>query len=206
MLLVGGWNPGDPGSGGIFLDSVYLFDLKDLSSQEMAPVPGGPVSRHAACTVGNRVVVITFRGVLVWDGEGDSLREQPTTGEGPEGLSMWMAGTLARNSGEVRTDDAAGHFLRCAVTALGGSELLVFGGSTREQRMSSDAFVLDTESWAWRKLKVAPGSAAPTPRASSCAAPVDADRCVVFGGAGLGGDGYDARALGLSAAEAPGRG
>ena len=98
------------------------------------------------------------------------MREQPTTGEAPVGLSM------------------------CAAAPLGDSSMLVFGGSTKAQGMSADVYVLDTARWAWRKLRPE-GSAedgrVPTPRGSSSAAPEGEGSCLIFGGAGLGGGGYE---------------
>ena len=122
--------------------------------------------------------------------DGEAVVEQPTTGEAPLGFSM------------------------SAAAPLGEHEMLLFGGSTKNQGMTADAYVLDTRTWAWRKLTAA--GAAPTPRGSACAAAVgrpvcgpnprplgidrtdacmrraraDDNTCVVFGGAGLGGGGY----------------
>ena len=125
-------------------------------------MPCGPVSRHTACKVGDKIVVHTFRGVLVYkDGK---LTEQATTGEAPEGLSM------------------------CAVAPLGDDSMLLFGGSTKTQDLSSDTFILDTNNWTWRKLKCTDG---PCARVTPCAAPVNASKCVLFGGASLGEGGYE---------------
>lgn len=171
LYVFGGWDPAAPGSGGSFLDDVYKLDVASLTWERLVqPMPCGPVSRHSACTVGKDVVVVTFRGVTVLDGATGEMREQPTTGEAPVGLSM------------------------CAAAPLGESSMLVFGGSTKTQGMSADVHVLDTTSWAWRKLRPE-GSAedgrVPTPRGSSSAAPEGEASCLIFGGAGLGGGGYE---------------
>jgi len=174
LHVIGGWHPGEPGSGGTFDDAVWRLDLQTLEWTESEHrVPGGPVSRHSACVLDDdhtgspMVVCHTFRpgadAVLVSTDGAATFRPQPTTGA-PEGLSM------------------------CASCAVGTSRMLVFGGSTREQKMSSDAYLLDAATWTWTKLE-SPG-AGPTPRASSCAAAVGDDTVVVFGGAGIAGDGY----------------
>ena len=162
--LFGGWDPEAPGTGGAFLDDAWRLDLGSLKWTALDALPCGPVSRHTSCTVGNLILVHTFRSTLVCDG--DAVRMQPTTGEGPAGFSM------------------------CAAAPLGQHEMLVFGGSTKTQGMTGDAFVLDTRTWEWRKLRTVTGEAVPTPRGSSCAAPIDGRTCVIYGGAGLGGDGY----------------
>lgn len=168
LYVLGGWDPGAPGSGGSFKDEAWKLDLGSMRWSRLAkPMPCGAVSRHTACTVGERIVVHTFRSTVVVEADG-SMREQPTTGEAPDGLSM------------------------CAAAPLGDEAMLVFGGSTKTQGFSGDVYVLDTRSWRWRKLRPAGGDGvAPSPRGSACAAAVDEATCVVFGGAGVGKRGYD---------------
>ena len=163
LYLFGGWDPEAPGSGGSFKDEVWALDLYSMEWSKREPMPCGPTSRHTACTVGDQIIIHTFRGIYVCDG--GALREQPTSGDAPDGLSM------------------------CVAAALGDNTLLVVGGATREQAMSADARVLDTRTWEWTKLT--PAGAAPSPRASACAASLGDGAAVVFGGAGLGGQGYD---------------
>lgn len=162
LYLFGGWDPGEPGSGGTFLDDVWRLDLETNKWTELEAMPCGPVSRHTACTVGDMIVVHTFRSVLVLkDGK---LTEQETTGEAPEGLSM------------------------CAVAPLGDNTMWIFGGSTKTQALSSDSYVLNTKTWVWTKLSTADG---PSARATPCAATMDDSTCVMFGGASLGEGGYE---------------
>lgn len=163
LYLFAGWDPGEPGSGGTFLNDVWRYDIKKGEWTEEAPMSCGPVSRHTACRVGQMIVVHTFRGVFVLrDGK---LTEQPTSGEAPKGLSM------------------------CAVAPLGGNSMLLFGGSTKTQALSSDTYVLNTETWVWRKLRCS--DEGPCARATPCMAPIDARSCVMFGGASLGEGGYE---------------
>lgn len=166
----GGWDPEEKGSGGTFKDSVHTLDIETLAWAEQAPLPCGPVSRHTACTVGDRIVLHTYKdgGVVVVEADG-AVTEQPTSGDAPSGLSM------------------------CACAALSETEMLVYGGSTKTQGMSADAYVLDCATWEWRKLR--PAGPAPSARGSACACKIElgfggADTCLVFGGAGLGSDGY----------------
>jgi len=166
MYLLGGWDPGAPKSGGTFLEDMWELNGETLEWTVMDDhkLPCGPVSRHAACTVGNQIVMHTFRGVFTFDGT--KWTEQATTGEAPEGLSM------------------------CAMTPLSDSSLLLFGGSTKTQQLSSDAFVLDTNTWEWTKLDTA-GDAIPSPRASPCASQCGDHQAIVFGGASLSAGGYE---------------
>lgn len=167
LFIIGGWDPEAPGSGGTFKDEVWQLDLKTLTWEAIAPMPCGPVSRHAACTAGGHVIVHTFRGLFVLDEAAGTLREQATTGEAPGAVSM------------------------CALSPLGSSEheALLFGGSTKSQEMSADAYVLDTRNWSWRKCNN--DGSGPSPRASACAAAAGEASCVIFGGAGLGSGGYE---------------
>jgi len=170
LVVFGGWDPGAPGSGGSFKDEVWRLDVDSLLWSQLGPLPHA-ASRHTACTIGDKIVVHTFRSTLVCDGI--SVREQATTGEAPDGFSM------------------------CAAAPLGDRDMLVFGGSTKAQGMTANAYVLDTSTWHWRKLRPT-GDVLPSPRASCAAAPLDGTTCVVFGGAGLGGAGYEGGA-GLTA-------
>lgn len=165
FYLFGGWDPEAPGSGGTFKDEVWRLDLSSFVWEQRAPLPW-PVSRHTACTVGGQIVLHTFRGVYVLDSESDTLTTVKTSGEEPNGVSM------------------------SAVCALDDHTMLLFGGSTKAQEMNADTRLLDTTTWTWRKLRVE-GDEVPSPRASSCVASVgDGISAVVFGGAGLGGEGY----------------
>lgn len=167
MYLLGGWDPGEPKSGGVFLDDVWKLDGQTLEWTLMEDkLPCGPVSRHTACSVGNQIIVHTFRGVCVMDSTG-KWTEKETTGEAPDGLSM------------------------CAMVPLSDSSVLVFGGSTKTQQLSADAFVLDTNSWTWTKLDANDNNSdGPSPRASPCAAKWKENQAVIFGGASLGDGGY----------------
>ena len=92
LYCFGGWDPEAPGTGGTFKDEAWKLDLATNDWSMLEPLPCGAVSRHTACTVGDKVIVHTFRGVTVYDKDG--MREQPTTGDSPDGLSMCTATAL----------------------------------------------------------------------------------------------------------------
>ena len=151
MLVFGGWDPQEAGTGGVILDDVWALDLKKQTwSRCEEPMPRGPTSRHVACNVGGTVVVHTFRctdSVLVWDPARRALREQPTSGTPPSARGLHVA------------------------AAADESTLLVFGGAAKDGNMCNDAFALDTTSWEWRRLGDG-GAERPSPRAGACAAPL----------------------------------
>ena len=169
LVLFGGWDPGAPGSGGEFLDDIWEFDFstKEWSLVEDTKLPF-PVSRHTACTVRgvDSIILHTYKGILVFkDGK---LSEQSTKGDAPDGLSM------------------------CAVAPLTDSKMLLFGGSTRTQQMSRNAYVLDTDTWTWTKLSVTnKDEECPPSLASACAATVSDNKVIIFGGASIGSTGYE---------------
>lgn len=168
MYLFGGWDPAEPGSGGEFLDDVWEFDPEAAEWTELDAKLPFPASRHTACAIDESTIVIhTHKGTFSFDSKTGTLAEVETTGDGPVGFSM------------------------CASSPLGGSRMLVFGGSTRTQQMSSDAYVLDATDWTWTKLGVVGGADRPPAVASSAAAPVSDDEVLVFGGASIGASGYE---------------
>jgi Galactose oxidase, central domain len=170
MYIFGGWDPGAPGSGGEFLKDVWKLDLVTKQWKDVGLELPFPVSRHAACTVGDMIVIHTYQGVLLFQNDGNSGRIslQETTGDCPDGLSM------------------------CGQVSLIDSGVLIFGGSTKTQQLSDATFLLDTTSWEWTKLKNI-GDKVPSARASPCAASVyDCNnQAIVFGGASIGDSGYE---------------
>eukprot|EP00965_Chrysotila_dentata_P252091 6210481-Pleurochrysis_carterae.AAC.3 len=160
MLLFGGWDPEDAGTGGSILDDIWSFDLSSRKwSRLECKMPGGPTSRHVACTVNGQVVVHTFRcksSVLRWDSSSRKLVEQPTYGPAPSSRGLHVG-------------------------AACGSKLVIFGGADKSGAMCSDAFALDTSSWEWTALQ--PKGIGPSPRAGACAASIGETKMVVAYGA-----------------------
>ena len=127
FYIFGGWDPGEKGSGGEFLDDIWSFDWTDKRWREEGAKLPYPVSRHAAVSVGGNMAVIhTYKGILTFrDG---AIAEQATKGCAPDALSM------------------------CAMAAI-DNKVFVFGGADKTQNMSSDLYVLDTMNWTWTKLE-----------------------------------------------------
>ena len=165
FVVCGGWDPGEKGSGGSFSDAVHALDVNKLEWQKDDPLPCGPVSRHAAATVGGsaegRIYIHAFRDGVVRRDACGIAKSHKTTGQGPESLSM------------------------CAVAPVGDAGLLVVGGATKNGEFSDRAYVLDTKSYEWTELDAPNG---PSARGSACCAALDASRVVFFGGAGKGTD------------------
>lgn len=159
FCLFGGWDPGAKGSGGTFLDDVWTYDGECWKYVGKMPFP---VSRHSACALVDAVLLLTYRGLLKFDGE--TCQEQTTTGNAPDGLSM------------------------CAMMKV-GSNILVFGGSTKTQELSNKLYLLDTKTWEW-KVVMSVG-ATPPPMASASGTGIDDSTAVIFGGAVLGDKGYE---------------
>jgi hypothetical protein len=168
MYLFGGWDPGAPGSGGEFLNDVWKLDLVTKVWKNTGIELPFPVSRHAACAVGDKIVIHTYQGVLLFqvDGNSGKITMQETSGDSPDGLSM------------------------CAQVAMGETGVLIFGGSTKTQQLSGATYYLDTGTWTWTQLKNS-GDGTPSARASSCSAAVADKQAIVFGGASIGSDGYE---------------
>lgn len=164
FYVFGGWNSQDADAP--FKEDVWRLHTSSLEWERVGRVPYGAVSRCSAATVGDCVVLHTFRGTLTRNAD-TTWSVVPTVGrdDTPRGLSM------------------------CSVAALDDRTLFLFGGSTQNQTMSSDAYLLDTIDMQWSRLD--PVGPVPSPRALASAARVSNTSCVVFGGAGLGPDGYD---------------
>ena len=171
IYVMGGWDPEAKGSGGTFKDEVFALDMTASSLQwsKLDPLPCGPVSRHTSCTVGDQIVVHTYKEgddcVLVLQADG-TCRKQPTTGDVPIGISM------------------------CSAAALGENKMVLYGGSTKTQEFSEFVYLLDTNTWKWTRLE-SRGDQLPTAPTSTCMAAVgDGETCLVFGGAGMSEGGY----------------
>lgn len=165
MVLCGGWDPAEKGSGGVFYDDIWTFHASaERWTRSACSLPDGPVSRHTAHRLNDgRVLLQTFKGSAIYCPKEDRVERRATTGESPMGLSM--------QSGSELKD-----------------RVVLFGGATSSQTMTSNVYVLNTTTWHWTCFQAEHG---PSPRASSCMAPLaDSSGVLVFGGAGIA-DAYD---------------
>lgn len=170
MVMCGGWDPGPAGSGGVFLDDVWRFDVRTRRwRRSQVSLPDGPVSRHTMEALNaTHAIVHTFRcgpgHVLLYDVLSDSIAKQPTEGaEGaaPEGLSMQAGGMI-------------------------GKHFVLVGGSTRAHEMTDAVFTLDTSTWTWQRRSLPDG---PCARASSSMCTfAPGESLLLFGGARLEGE------------------
>lgn len=163
MVVCGGWDPAAKGSGGVFFDDVWTYDLRRETWTQRTALPDGTASRHLMLPLnGTHALVHTFRcagHVLLYDATTGRVVPQPTTGDGPDALSM-----------------------QCGARTSTG--VVLVGGSSRSQEMTSDVFTLDTTTWHWRTY-VLDG---PSARASSSLCELGDDAFLLFGGAELDGE------------------
>lgn len=170
--IFGGWDPESMGTGGSILDSVHSLDLTSnlLVWKKLAPLPGGPASRHVALSLPNqsKILIHTHRcedHVWLFDPERGEFTKQKTTGTSPGSVGLHAA------------------------TMLDGERLVVFGGAVKDGTMTNRSYVLDTKTWEWREVDLGKvDNACPTPRAGSCLvthiSSEDKGNCVIlFGGA-----------------------
>ena len=99
-----------------------------------------------------------------WVMEDGIVRVQPTSGNKPPSISM------------------------CCCVAL-GDDLIVFGGSSKDQRIYADVYALSTLTWKWRKLD-AQGTP-PAARAGGSACAINETACMVCCGGGIEDDEYN---------------
>jgi len=180
MYLFGGYDP----STGKNLSDVWTLSMKTNKwSLTQAWMPF-EVSKHSACAISaTQIAIHTHKGTYVYDHAGPTptVLEQPTTGEGPDGLSLCASCGISRT-------DSTGSNTGNDNLIIGGStlshDMLIFGGSTGEKLgFSSAAFVLNTKSWSWTKLL--PKTSSPRSLQSPSIASVGNNQCIVFGGAAL---------------------
>ena len=196
MYLFGGM---DPETDTLYND-IWTLSLKTNKwSLCQAFLPYG-VSGHSAVAISDTTIALhTKQGLLLYydDGPTPIVVEQSTTGEGPDGLSLCASCGISRNDNTKSSNsDSNGGSDSTSDYSFNKSQnkldMLVFGGSTGASKgFSSAAYVLNTESWSWKKLQPQTTIA---PLQSPCLVPLsnsnsDSDstnnKCIVFGGAKL---------------------
>jgi hypothetical protein len=166
--MFGGWDPESAGDGGAILDTVHELDLSNggASWKKLdVTMPGGPTSRHVAVTIPSTgtILIHTHRCkdfVLLFDPATGEFREQPTTGSCPSSRGLHAAAMMDETT------------------------VCIFGGAAKDQSMSNESFLLDTDTWNW--TKIIPSGDVPSARAGPClcSGTSNSNKCVVlFGGA-----------------------
>ncbi|KAL9191393.1 hypothetical protein ACHAXT_001099 [Thalassiosira profunda] len=177
-VLLGGWDPQTPGTGGVILDDVSMLDLGSLEwSKCESTVPGGPTSRHVAVPLllsgegGARNVICLHNHrcedhvllLSATDG-GVKWKNQPVTGDVPSSRGLHCAAQLNIIDGKSKG-------------------IVIFGGAAKDGNMSNEAYVLNANAWKWTKLDCGNEDDVPSPRAGACLCPLDENTVVLFGGA-----------------------
>lgn len=159
--IFGGWDSQQTGTGGVILSDVVQF-ISDGTWKTVGDL-GLPTSRLVAVNIGNDEQSILLHNhrcvdhVMLWKNGGKTLSTQPTTGQGPSPRGLHVA------------------------AALGTDKVVIFGGAAQDGNMSNEVFVLNLNTWVWKRLEIKGN--APSPRASPCFCALDDTTCVLFGGA-----------------------
>jgi hypothetical protein len=197
-VLLGGWDPQTPGTGGVILDDVSMLDVVALEwsrcvgdanddrdgegGERFATIPDGPTSRHVVARLSIRR-------------DGNDEREDVICLHNhrcdDHVLLLSTTGRNAVNWNRVATTGNAppSRGLHCAATIRRSRAMVVFGGAAKDGNMSNEAFVLDADTWEWTKLDCGgggDGDVVPVPRAGACLCPLDNDSVLLFGGAAPG--------------------
>lgn len=185
VLLLGGWDSQEAGTGGIILNNIDRLWLEDappsssLSTKVHWKIDpsvnlGDPTSRHVVVAISDSLALVhnhrcTDHILLVKVSPDDPnappmVRKQPTTGSSPPSPRGLHAATFLPQH----------------------QKMVIFGGAAQSGDMSNECFVLDIQSWEWTKVEYDEKDI-PTPRASPCLCTViegkETATCVMFGGA-----------------------
>ncbi|GAX27618.1 hypothetical protein FisN_13Hh293 [Fistulifera solaris] len=153
--LLGGWDPGTPGTGGAILDTIHCYQDGAWSTLPFT-LPDGPTSRHVAVAWNDHILVHNHRCQdYVWLFDTHTFRKQNTTGPCPSSRGLHVA------------------------TLLNPKQILVFGGAAQSGILSDESFVLDTTTWTWTALQ----AKGPTARAGACLVRLDDQTALLYGGA-----------------------
>jgi Galactose oxidase, central domain/Kelch motif len=198
-LLLGGWDSQEAGTGGVILQDLQLYYDDDDAHQKDEEEGGRgeygccwktlpfdlqqPTSRLCAVTLPDRPTKVLVHNhrctdhVLLVDLASSQLIKQPTSGT-----------AAAKPSPRG---------LHACVCLPNTHKMVLFGGAAQDGNMSNQVFVLDTQTWTWQQANTVTtpsnhnnnnnndnnDGGCPTPRASPCLVAVDAQTCILFGGA-----------------------
>lgn len=210
-VLLGGWDPQTPGTGGVILDDASFLDLDSLEWSQLCTasenkeeevtntIPGGPTSRHVAVPLSikcpekkeirNTICLHNHRC------EDHVLLLSTTTNDDGKGKKK---NVFAQWEHQPTTGDApSSRGLHCAAQLNNkldntSKAMVIFGGAAKDGFMSNEAFVLDVGTWRWKRLDCDGGDGnddVPSPRAGACLCPLDENSVVLFGGASPGENG-----------------
>ena len=185
--LLGGWDPGTKGDGGVILDDVWSScDGGSTWTQHPgARLPGGPASRAAAAALpdgSGRIVLLTHRcgeEVIVLDASNPAAPAWSSLPASPDPAGAGFPPSRGLASLVALPPTAGGD--------SSSSTLLLFGGAPKRGGMDNDLWRLTLRGGAaaaWERLGPgAPGAAAPWPpvRCSHVAAAAPGGM-VVWGG------------------------
>ena len=206
-VLLGGWDPQTPGTGGVILDDVTMLDIDTLEwsrciddamdkGEEFASLPDGPTSRHVAVHLSiskhrndnNKHDGGAPREDIIYLHNhrcDDHILQLSITTDAKEGTRR------VRWDHQATTGKApSSRGLHCATTIHQSTAMVLFGGAAKDGLMSNESFVLDTETWKWTKLDCNIGdddnntaARLPAPRAGACLCSLDEKSVLLFGGA-----------------------
>lgn len=187
--IIGGWDPGTRGDGGVILDDLWSADLTPdpggggalaWTPHPAAPLPGGPASRHAAAPLGDgRILVLTHRC-------GERLLVLDVSQPGAPAWSSLAATPDAGGAGFPSSRGLASLVALPSACEDGSTTLLLFGGAPRRGGMEADLWRLRVRgpAAAWERVgPPAPGGSGP----ASAAAPWPPARCSHVAAAAPGG-------------------
>ncbi|KAL7501708.1 hypothetical protein ACHAXN_007526 [Cyclotella atomus] len=195
-VLLGGWDPQVPGTGGIILDDVSVLDVNTLQwskptsverESKVLTIPGGPTSRHIAVPLqmsnqNNEVE----EAILLHNHRSEdhvlllslSNNDKSANKKSDQVIGKW---TRQPTSGDVPSSRG----LHCAAQLNDSNSdtkhVVIFGGAAKDGNMSNEAFVLDINTWKWTKLSTTGDQ--PSPRAGACLCSLDESTVILFGGA-----------------------
>ncbi|KAL7473790.1 hypothetical protein ACHAXS_014387 [Conticribra weissflogii] len=209
-VLLGGWDPQIPGTGGVILEDVSVLNVdtmgwsKPISLEENgreATIPGGPTSRHVALPIH----ICDAEGVekdmiLLHNHRCQNFVQLLSIDTNEKSNENFKANwTTQSTKGECPSSRG----LHCAAQIVSSTSkstkgVVIFGGAAKDGNMSNEAFFLDVSSWTWTKLDCAGKSdnddshendgegtvgGMPSPRAGACLCPLDENSVLLFGGA-----------------------
>lgn len=193
-ILLGGWDPQTPGTGGVILDDVSMLDMNTLkwstctsttsssSEKECATVPGGPTSRHVAVSL----------SIPLENADNDSTTRRKNViclhnHRCEDHVLLLSAVDETSNAVEWKHQPTTGEApssrgLHCAATIHNCQTMVIFGGAAKDGNMSNESFILDTITWKWTKLDCSGSKNLPSPRAGASLCTLDYDTVLLFGG------------------------